>query len=575
MLIYHSQSRYQYAPLIGENDFRCFDLAPGHWEEPLRGEFTVLSLLDEPDFEAVSYTWSSEGPTTGLQCGRGVLIINNNVAVMLRRLRLQDRPRRLWVDAICIEQCNKQEKSIQVQRMSQIYSQCSRLIIWLGEEDLSTRDAIDLLHDLDAVVDKAWNLCGATWPTLESLFSCGIPHISDIRWACFSTLLHNRWFTRTWVLQEVALSVNPWIHRGSFAFDWKKLVRIVLSIYDFYKLDWVNTVSVVCSSTRSWWHDPSLMALLHLTANFSSTLKVDRVFALLGLSAERSAFQHLVRYPDEDTDDTAEAERVYSEVAIYFLTRGYLGVLNVASDPSLRDLNRLPTWVPDWSSWTRACPMAQPLHRAEQLYKFSSIRKLKLAPRVSGNRKVLILRGTVVDRISRVGRRLPLLKKITDRIAALTFISQWRHIAENKNSRCRYNNLDEAFALTVTMTPPSEVLQLHRFTGIYRRYLEQFPGLKWLPKGFDGKLAHISGFHARLIAMCGRRTFFITEIGYMGVGPYFSRPGDHVAKFDGGVTPFVIRKAKDGCYSLVGDAHVHGMMDMESGEAAVTDIHLI
>src|SRR5436189_4700620 len=41
--------------------------------------------------------------------------------------------RYLWADAISINQNHKEERNEQVSRMREIYRQCSRLLIWLGE----------------------------------------------------------------------------------------------------------------------------------------------------------------------------------------------------------------------------------------------------------------------------------------------------------------------------------------------------------------------------------------------------------------------------------------------------------
>jgi hypothetical protein len=79
------------------------------------------------------------------------------------------------------------------------------------------------------------------------------------------------------------------------------------------------------------------------------------------------------------------------------------------------------------------------------------------------------------------------------------------------------------------------------------------------------------------------RNFFITESGYFGMGPRYTKPGDVVVIFDGDTTPFVLRQIKfdehtvdpnmeenaegrfspDEQYELIGDCYVHGFMDNE------------
>ena len=572
---------YEYDTLPSPDHFRCFELLPGDWNAPLSGRMVYHSLYDEPEYEAISYMWGGADPTTLVDCGYGSLAITTNVATMFRRLRLHDEPRKLWIDTICINQKNPEEKTIQVQRMANIYSKCSRLIIWLGEEDRSTEYAMKMLECLDEVVDQAWNASGANWPSLEKLQEFGLPARLDRRWLCLQTLLHNKWFTRTWILQEVSLATNPWIQRGSYVFDWKKIVRIVLClcrvyINHFYGLNFrhVYMVSYFCSS-RSWWHDPSLISLLHSTLTCSSTLKVDRVFALIGLSAERRDLQHLIKYKAAGNADLEHVKMVYTKVAIHFLLKGNLTVLNLASDPSLRDLTTLPSWVPDWSSWTRAEPLIGYNFLAEGLYGPARQKEMASAPRLINERTVLVLKGNIVGQIHRVGRRVPAIEKVSDRWIGLKFIRQWRHIAGKQAIYCNDEPMEEAFARTITMNMPSELLEQHDYGDLYQRYLAQFPRQKWaLPMKEEGTYDELYEFRTRLMAAARLRSFFKTKDGLLGMGPYCLRSGDHVVEFDGGVTPYVIRRVKGGQYRLVGDAYIHDMKSQTNG-TYMQDVYLV
>jgi hypothetical protein len=57
---------------------------------------------------------------------------------LLRHLRKETAQHRLWIDAICLNQADNEEKSVQVQLMGEIYSQARKLRIWLGETDSDT-----------------------------------------------------------------------------------------------------------------------------------------------------------------------------------------------------------------------------------------------------------------------------------------------------------------------------------------------------------------------------------------------------------------------------------------------------
>lgn len=59
--------------------------------------------------------------------------ITRNLDTALRRLRRQECTRRLWVDALCINQSDDKERAHQVSMMDQIYACANQAVIYLGE----------------------------------------------------------------------------------------------------------------------------------------------------------------------------------------------------------------------------------------------------------------------------------------------------------------------------------------------------------------------------------------------------------------------------------------------------------
>jgi hypothetical protein len=66
----------------------------------------------------------------------------------LQQLRDEKRPVMLWIDALCIDQTNLEERSEQVKMMARIYSQASQVVVWLGESDLYVNKAFDTMEEL-------------------------------------------------------------------------------------------------------------------------------------------------------------------------------------------------------------------------------------------------------------------------------------------------------------------------------------------------------------------------------------------------------------------------------------------
>ena len=71
-----------------------------------------------------------------------VFPITRNLYNALQRLCHKDKVRRLWVDAICINQHNHFERSVQVQNMLIMHQKARRVLVWLGEHDNYSRAII-------------------------------------------------------------------------------------------------------------------------------------------------------------------------------------------------------------------------------------------------------------------------------------------------------------------------------------------------------------------------------------------------------------------------------------------------
>lgn len=108
-----------------------------------------------PLYEALSYTWDDIKDTTNIKIGRtgiATLAITRNLYDALKDLRHQTVARTLWVDTICVNQSDLEERCRQVQRMSDIYTLARRVVVWLGPESRNSRLAMKLLRDLSSKV---------------------------------------------------------------------------------------------------------------------------------------------------------------------------------------------------------------------------------------------------------------------------------------------------------------------------------------------------------------------------------------------------------------------------------------
>ncbi|KAM0799987.1 heterokaryon incompatibility protein-domain-containing protein, partial [Usnea florida] len=142
-----SQQVYHQASIKKElREIRVLSLAPGTHNDTLQGSFEVESLdYDDIHYTAFSYTWSGPISERTIQIGQAPLKITENLAAALRQFRGPVRPKKIWVDAICINQSDDEEKGFQVALMGDIYRSASRTWVWLGEESDDSDAAIDCI----------------------------------------------------------------------------------------------------------------------------------------------------------------------------------------------------------------------------------------------------------------------------------------------------------------------------------------------------------------------------------------------------------------------------------------------
>lgn len=139
-----------YSPLRADRkEIRVLHLNPGQWNAQISCQLSTTSLIDtNVRYEALSYVWSAEsGLEEIMLCGQPYNI-TRNLFLALRRLRNARKPRVMWVDSLCIDQTNDDEKSVQVALMGDIYKSCARVYLWLGDYGEASTRTIEENHSL-------------------------------------------------------------------------------------------------------------------------------------------------------------------------------------------------------------------------------------------------------------------------------------------------------------------------------------------------------------------------------------------------------------------------------------------
>jgi hypothetical protein len=94
---------------------RIFELQPGERSEAFQGRFIISSIDEEVHYDALSYMWAEAAPVDRVVVDGATIPVAWNLARALDYLRDQQgsEPRRIWIDAICINQNDEIERGHQ------------------------------------------------------------------------------------------------------------------------------------------------------------------------------------------------------------------------------------------------------------------------------------------------------------------------------------------------------------------------------------------------------------------------------------------------------------------------------
>jgi hypothetical protein len=112
----------------------------------------VVSLDDQSDFTALSYCWGAPEPAGDILVNCVTWRVTPNLAAALQHLRRTEGAQTMpiWIDALCINQKDLEERSAQVAMMMAIYAQAKCVHIWIGNEIGPSSEAMDTLEEIFA-----------------------------------------------------------------------------------------------------------------------------------------------------------------------------------------------------------------------------------------------------------------------------------------------------------------------------------------------------------------------------------------------------------------------------------------
>ena len=314
-----------------------------------------------PQFDALSYTWGLEEDCIEVWVSEKndpseddlpSIQIRPNLDAALRHLRYIDRPRKLWIDAVCINQRDVQERSEQVQRMTDIYRGATRVVVWLGtasHNSLLALSTIELLgQELEMTRDNFFyphpEAVHRDWHHIQT----ELP-FDTIVWQAFADLFQRPWFERLWIWQEAYLArKDSLVQCGNDTVDWPTFRRTVRRLY------WavVRSPSQFSTKFKSWIDHVDHLVSNHTGISFNRWIAVankalctnprDRVYGLLGLAPP--GYANAIK-----PDYNLSVEEVYRSAVIAELEITNSLTLLCHCGNAQQHSVATPSWVPDWS----------------------------------------------------------------------------------------------------------------------------------------------------------------------------------------------------------------------------------
>lgn len=563
-----------------------------------------------PPYFAISYVWGDPTDVRPIVCNGQVKHITRNLWNFLLQCwvrtygelktntfsEIVSFSRSMWIDAVCINQDDLDEKGQQVQQMGRIYSEAARVIMWLGPHSEIAEDVQDVIVALDTRgmidydpcppratsglttltdLDTRWEVQAEREEMLEIL-GCILNQFSQDNWKshhAFNELMNLDYWSRAWVVQEMALANHNQaiVMIGGKIWAWATLVNaahtlmVIMYLFNRGKVwptlkEWPKDqilalrhhaviLDQFVSGTMS--ARPLMLAEIIQRAIFRTTratLLVDHIYSQLSLASDLRTCGVVPSY-------TKSVAEVYQDVAKYLLQTIGADALTFCELCRASKL-KLPSWIPNFSYhnvWTFKLPRPNPL--GVRLYSAGG-------PRSGFTYQIqettLQLRGRRIDTICHFAQIAQHHGDFTREDA-----TPWLHgFQQFVNEAVESLGTDPTNAWRVPIADQTDVdqsLGVRAPVSVKDAYAEllRHDGLTELSRNAIN--------YAGALAMWGScRPPFVTQDGHLGLGRPCARNGDILWVCTGADTPLILREVDSGKCKIVAEAFLLGFMDGEA-----------
>ncbi|EEY20158.1 ankyrin and HET domain-containing protein [Verticillium alfalfae VaMs.102] len=214
---------FEHPALQNDWDIRLLYILPRGNSSKISCKLVTVDIGQRhPTYQAMSYTWGDPTKTHIIWVNDKPFKTTQNVYNLLLDMSPVFEPRRIWIDSICINQEDNAEKAWQVSIMHHIYNAASLVTIWLGASE-DSHIAIDLVLELSHYI-KTYT------PTDKELFLKYVHERRTPRWLAIGKILAHPYFTRIWMVQEIAVNKMLHVVYGRETIKWETLAPIILRL---------------------------------------------------------------------------------------------------------------------------------------------------------------------------------------------------------------------------------------------------------------------------------------------------------------------------------------------------------
>ncbi|KXT09323.1 hypothetical protein AC579_6512 [Pseudocercospora musae] len=289
--------------------------------------------------------------TSQLTIDQTQLSVPDSAYLALQAVRLQQGVRIVWIDSVCVNQGDEAERGPQVAIMDRIYSLGTRNLIYLGKDDGHAESVVAALEELDAEIrrdtDNYINFLGFLKPNGRNYHtSWGRGRTSQkASWKDMVKMLSLPWFSRLWVVEEVALA------RSNVCWTTSDVDALTTAAYLFEAADRDYGMFHFTYVGQKVWR--YTMVTMPILSEFKVTDQRDRIYGMLGLL--RYCAGGNVRLAIQPDHAKSAAEALTGAMLVGIREIDALIPLEMVREGTkeMRLELQLSSWVPLWTSQDR------------------------------------------------------------------------------------------------------------------------------------------------------------------------------------------------------------------------------